>query len=482
MNRTGWPALLLMLLVPAGAVRADAVSARAALDRLAAASGPAAGAWGAAVVDARTGAPVYDAQARTPRVPASSLKLLTTAAAWLLLGPDYRFVTSALAATGPDGDGALAGDLVVLGTGDPTLTVEEAPGEAAGKIDLLAREVSRAGVRRIDGDVVLDAGAFTGAARHPDWPDDQMWRWYCAPVAALTVARSCIVLRVEPGAAAGQPGRVTLRPPLRVLRVVNETVTVENRKDHRIIIDPPAADGSVRVRGGVLRSGGAFDGEIALPDPVAAFGDAFRQALVRAGVAVRGDVVVRPGASRAAPVRLAAVETPLPEIVEVANRRSQNLFAECLLRALGREKGTEGSFAGGSAAAAAFAVSRGVPEAEVRPVDGSGLSRGNRVSPRALVSILRSVYTESEKPEKFLATLAAGGDEEGSLRRRLKELGNDVRAKTGTINGVSALAGYVRAKSGRVVAFAVLVNDPKMSLDRARAFQDEVCRILRREL
>ncbi|MCU0726002.1 MAG: D-alanyl-D-alanine carboxypeptidase/D-alanyl-D-alanine-endopeptidase [Planctomycetes bacterium] len=478
------PIVLSVLLLLAAPARSDDAAAAAAVGRVLAARGPAAGTYGVFVADARTGAVVFDRDGAALRIPASTMKLVTTAAAWLELGPDFRFETVALR-TGPVGsEGSVAGDLVIVGGGDPTLMVTAGDGGPPGRIDELAGAIARAGVRRIDGDLVLDAGRFDGVERHPDWPSDQLWRWYCAPVAALTVARSCITVRVEPGKAVGEPGRVTLVPRVEVLRPLNETVTVAARKDHRIVVDPPAADGTIRVRGGILAGSGGYDAEVAVPDPVAVFADVFREALVRAGVALRGSVRRQPGAAAGLrdAVRVASVSTPLFEIVTVANRRSQNLFAECLLKALGREKRGEGSFTAGAAAAAALATRAKAVPGELRQSDGSGLSRNNRVSARFLVAVLGHLYREVPAPERFLATLPAGGEEDGSLSRRLSDLGNDVRAKTGTIRDVSALAGFVRAKSGRVACFAILVNDPRTDLGKARALQDEICRALWRDL
>jgi D-alanyl-D-alanine carboxypeptidase/D-alanyl-D-alanine-endopeptidase (penicillin-binding protein 4) len=462
----------------------DDAAASAALEKLLAARGPAAGTSGVYVADARTGAPIFNRDGASLRVPASAMKLVTTAAAWLSLGPDYRFETAAYRA-GPLGPGgSVSGDLVILGGGDPTLDVASGAGAAPGRVDELANAIARAGIRRIDGNLVFDAGRFDRVVRHPDWPSDQLWRWYCAPVAALLVARSCVTVRVEPGAAVGEPGRVTLLPRVQVLRPRNETVTVATKKEHRIIVDPPGADGTIRVRGGVLAGSGGYDAEVAVPDPVAVFGDVFHGALVRAGVALRGEVELRPGAMAELkdPVKVASITTPLSEVVTTANQRSQNLFAECLFKTLGSERQREGSFAAGAAEAATLAARVKAPPDELRPVDGSGLSRNNRVSARFLVMVLGHLYRETAAPERFLATLAAGGEEGGSLSKRLADLGNDVRAKTGTIRDVSSLAGYVRTKSGRVACFAVLVNDPKMDLGKARALQDEICRVLWREL
>jgi D-alanyl-D-alanine carboxypeptidase/D-alanyl-D-alanine-endopeptidase (penicillin-binding protein 4) len=251
-----------------------------------------------------------------------------------------------------------------------------------------------------------------------------------------------------------------------------------SRKEHFIRFDLLPDRGTIRCRGKIWIKSTGFSDEVAVDRPTLVFGDVFRKALVRAGVAVAGEVVRRAGAGRAIeePVVLGTWETGIVEVLEATNKPSENQLAECVLKTLGAEATGEGSFGAGAAAAARFAEKAGVAAGELRQADGSGLSRENLVSPRALTAILGHVYG-SEDRIAFMGSLATGGGADGTLRKRLKDLGADVRAKTGTLRGVSALAGYLKASGGRVLCFAVLVNDGK---SRPRAFQDEVCRILHR--
>ena len=473
--------LILILFGLAPSVRAEG-DVGASIRALLAARGPAADKYGICVADAKTGVELFGAAARTPRIPASVMKLYTTAGAFLEFGADHVLETKAVAGTRPRADGVLVGDLILLGGGDPTLDLRKDGETEPGSIEELAGHVARSGVARIEGDLVVDDALFDRELRHPDWPANQLHKWYCAPVSALTAARSCITAEVRPGSADGEKAAVRLVPASSAFRLENSVVTTSAKSEQVIIVDVRPGSPVVRVKGRIWSGGPGYDAEVAVPDPAVFCGHVFHRALIRAGVALTGDIVLRPGAAAALaePIVLGRVGTSVGEILEITNRRSQNLFAECLLKLLGCADGVPGSFAGGAAATARLAAELGVPPEEITQADGSGLCRENRVSPRALISLLSHVYRQSD-PLPFLSSLAAGGDPEGSLRSRMKDLGSEVLGKTGTIAGVSALAGYVRAKSGRILCFAVLVNDPRMPAAVARGLQDEICRILWRE-
>ncbi len=476
--------LLVLLLFPSPSATADGttIATADALRRLLSANAPAPGTFGIHVVDARTGETVFEAAARTPRLPASTMKLFTTGTCWLLFGKEHRFATEVMAGGPPAGDGTLAGDLVVLGQGDPTLEISGGADDERALVDELATRIARSGVKCVVGNLVLDDSWFDRELRHPSWPANQLHKWYCAAVSALTVARSCVTVQVRPGALPGAPAEVSVRPASGAFRLESSITTTARKSEHRIRVDLKVGNRSLKASGKIWIKSAGYDAEVAVPDPTLFFGHVLHRALVRAGVSVRGEVIATRGAAAALEDRklLARVETPLLHILEITNRRSQNLFAECLLKSLGKVKAGEGSFAAGSSVTGELVSRLGVPMEEFRQADGSGLSRENQVTPRAMTSLLVRVFGSAD-PATFLKTLPAGGAENGSLRKRMADLGGNVRAKTGTIRGVSCLAGYVRSKSERFYAFAVFVNDPRMATARARNLQDGVCRILRRE-
>jgi D-alanyl-D-alanine carboxypeptidase/D-alanyl-D-alanine-endopeptidase (penicillin-binding protein 4) len=407
------------------------------------------------VWDAATGDLLIAQNASEMRRTASAMKLATTGAALLALGGDHEMFVEIRSAR-PPVDGALRGNLIVEGTGDPGLSDHLTEGGAAAALAELARAVRGAGVRTVEGDLVLDSSAFTGPDRHPGWarkPDQ--YDWYMAPVTALTVNDACVDLKALPGANAGDTAKLTQAPPGAAAPLVNELRTTTDKKKNLLRLHAPADDGRIRVTGGVLRGSRGVAATVACVDPPRLLGDTLRHALSEAGVRISGETRVesRPAAAGERRVVLARHASALGDVIAVTNRRSQNLYAELILRNLGLNVGHDASFEGGCRAV------RGVLELgdDFEQEDGSGLSRGNRATVGAIGSVLLRLY-DSDHRIPFMSSLAKPGDPEGTLRRRLREtrFKDRVLAKTGTLRDTKALAGYVMTTGGRVIAFAIL--------------------------
>jgi len=399
-------------------------------------------------------APALAVGADELRAPASNQKLLTAAAALTMLGRDFRFQTRI--AVGPDGE------LVVIGDGDPNLSGRFFDGDPTKVLRLMAHDVAQKGVRTVK-ELVLDASRFDTEYRHPDWPADQLDRWYCAPVAALVYNDSCwdvLVAPTRPGAAA----RVEVQPSLLHPEILNRCETVADRGRH--VVHLARADGyAFEVRGAVAASSDGVPGNITVDDPVRFFGEAFLGALAAEGVTVTGGLRV----GRVEGARdLAVYRSGLDRTLRVMLKDSQNLYAECLFKRAG-----EGSFASGRDAVLGTLRRLGLPTEGLDIRDGSGLSHGNRVTARALYGVLQAFRDEP----LLVEALAEGG--EGTLRRRYRDLGPRLRAKTGTIKGVTALSGYVTGRDGGRYVFVILANGRAVA--RARRLQDLVVLALARE-
>ena len=386
-----------------------------------------------------------------PRIPASNQKLLTAAAAVRILGADHRFTTTVATARG--------GRLVVVGGGDPNLSGRFFDGDPDTVLLGFARDVRGRGVTEVK-ELVLDASRFDGEWTHPDWPGDQLDRWYCAPIAALVYNDSCWDLAVRPGPRAGAPARVEVKPSLVRPALSVDCPTIEGR-GHVVHIGR-AAGGALDVRGKILLTSAGVDGHVTVRDPVRFFGDAFRAALERAGVRVEGEVTVGRVPDATPIVRY---RSTMGRTLEVMLTGSQNLYAECVFKSLG-----EGSFASGGEAVLRALRTLEIDTAGIVVRDGSGLAKTNRVTARALYGVLQAMRDEPV----FVESLAAGGT--GTLRRRYRDLGGRVRAKTGTIRGVSALSGYVTGRDGGRYVFVILANGK--SVGRARRLQDLVVNAL----
>jgi D-alanyl-D-alanine carboxypeptidase/D-alanyl-D-alanine-endopeptidase (penicillin-binding protein 4) len=419
-----------------------------------------AAAVGLHVRDLATGGTVYELDADRPRIVASNTKLFTTAAALDRLSPGYFFETRLLA-RGPVAGGELGGDLAVVGGGDPNLSGRHTNGDALAIFRGWGEALGRAGVRRIAGDVLLVHGRFGDGMVHPDWPTDQLDAWYEAPVAALSFEDNCVLVRVRPGRGPGSPARVEVIPEVGAVRIRSTATTTASRREHNVVIRRGTGD-EVVVSGRIVAGRESLvEAWITVPDPVAYFGAALRAGLAEAGVAIAG--ATRPVASvpKGDWSLLLVHRTDLLTTVEVTNKRSQNFYAESLLKVLGAELCGDGTWTAGLRAVRDFiAAALGFPAASYQLADGSGMSRNNRFTARQLTDLLAYMFVHPWGKE-FLRSLPYSGEPDLRWERRLAEppYAGNVFAKTGGLNGVSTLSGYAKAVSGRLYAFSILMNE-----------------------
>jgi D-alanyl-D-alanine carboxypeptidase/D-alanyl-D-alanine-endopeptidase (penicillin-binding protein 4) len=423
---------------------------------------------GVNIVQLDTGEAVFSYNPQQPRVIASNSKLFTTSTALDTLGPGFVFETRFLM-RGTVTDGVLQGDLGVVGAGDPQISGREYEGDPFGAFRPWAAALREKGVRRIAGDLYLAHGLFEALQIHPDWPRDQLAEWYEAPVAALSFSDNCILVRVSPGRAAGQPAVVETVPPIPIFRVDNTTSTRAKRRGTKLFVG--RTDDLLTVRGTIDVNSGPFETWVTVPDPIAYFGGALRAALAEEGIAMDGSL--RSVAQLPGPVwqRVAVHRSDLVTAIRTTNKRSQNFYAESLVKQVGAKRCGRGSWSDGVKVIAELMASIGVLPGELHMVDGSGMSRENQASPRAITTLLRHMFYHPAGPE-LVKSLPFSGEDNKSWKRRLAAppyLGN-VFAKTGTLAGVSALSGYARGVSGKSYAFSILLNgtrgDPHGDQDR----------------
>jgi len=430
---------------------------------------------GVAVLDPRDGRVLADAGASRPLTPASCLKVATTGAALLALGEEFPLRTLLLAVPPARGEdpSVVAGALWLLGRGDPGLSEHGPEGDTLRALDAFAGQVAARGVRSVKGDLVFDASWFSGPRLHPSWTDAGTGRWYAAEVDALTVNDGCVDVSVEPGPGPGSPGKVDLRPTTGILEVANHVLTTGARKEHGFAFALAGAGGVLEVTGRVWTGSRGAVLPAAVRDPALLCAEQVGRALARAGVRVEG-VIRRPREAEAPPAGaslLAEHRTTLGAACRVANERSQNLWAETILRVLGRERRGEGSFAAGAAAVREVLAPAGPGVEALLPVDGSGLSREDRASALALARVLALLH-RSRARDAFFGGLARPGT--GTLDDRFRERRFEGRlfAKTGTLRGVSGLCGLALGAGDRPLVFAVLAEG--VDVGRARALQDAV--------
>ena len=419
------------------------------------------GIWGVEVKSLDSGRILYARNPRTLMMPASNMKILTLAAAAETLGWDYRFKTTLESAGAVDG-GVLHGDLVVHGTGDPTINTRDLRDVAV--FDGWAAALKAAGITAIEGNVVGDDTSFDGRRLGQGWSWDYLQDGYAAPIGALEYDEDVATLTIRPGTRAGDAATLEL-PPGTGLGLVHHVATGEAGSKTEISVERPAGAAWLEVSGAIAADAAMVTRQVAVANPTLYFAHALLRGLVERGIQVRGlpvEIQRWEGRISALPRRV-LVETQSPPLRDIATtmmKVSQNLYAETLLKAVGAARsGAVGSAGSGIGAARdLFAAWQIAPGTYVQ-VDGSGLSRYDYVTADMVVSLLERMYRDPRHRDAFLATLPVAG-RDGTIASRFKHTraeGN-ASAKTGSISNVRALSGYVRSKDGETLAFSILAN------------------------
>jgi D-alanyl-D-alanine carboxypeptidase/D-alanyl-D-alanine-endopeptidase (penicillin-binding protein 4) len=473
-----WPLALLCLagVQPVEAAEPSPRALRAAIDAVVARADLSSASWGIEVRSLDSGRLLYARDAERALRPASTLKLVTTAAALDVFGPGARFRTTVETAGRLDAMGRILGDVHLVGHGDPSLSTRfgpEVPGEALSE---LAGALAAAGVHRIEGRLIGNEAEFSGDRRGHDWTwEDLVWG-YGTEISALSWHDNVLDLSLRPGERPGAPALLERTPPSSRVPVTSTVVTAEAGGALEIRLDRQPG---VTVLSGHLPLGQERRGRLAVEDPARFAADAFAEALAVRGIRIAGGVAssrsALPGPQRVLAERRGAA---LAEIVRVTNKESHNLYAEMLLRSLGVRLAGEGSVERGRQAALEVLARLGVPTRGFALTDGSGLARTDLATARGLVALLAAMDRHRDAAV-FRDSLATAGVD-GTLERRLRGTPAEGRiaAKTGSFSGVSALAGYARtARRGRL-AFAVLLNNYEVDPAQAQAAADEIARAL----
>jgi D-alanyl-D-alanine carboxypeptidase/D-alanyl-D-alanine-endopeptidase (penicillin-binding protein 4) len=455
---------------------APALSLESALAREVDGVRKAARAVGVHILDLAGERTVYEHDADQLRILASNTKLLTTAAALVELGPGHAFETRVMTRGAVEGD-VLAGDLAVFGGGDPNISGRFHDGDSYAVFRDFARALRGRGIARVAGDLFLVNGIFEEPRVHPDWPRDQLTTWYEAPVDALSFSDNCVLVRVRPARKSGVPALVETVPKLDYFAIRNTARTGDGRK-HKLFVTREADRDTLVVSGFIGRGTGQVDVWVAVHDPAAYFAAALRGALAEEGIAVEGATRFAHGAPEGVWELVATHQSDLGRTLEVTNKRSQNFYAESLAKFLAWKQSGHGSWPAAVETISRFLVSLGVPADAFRLADGSGLSRGNVMTARAMTTLLGRMYFHDFGRE-YVRSLPHSGEDGLKWERRLAQppYRENVFAKTGTINGVSTLSGYVKATSGRVYAFSILCNQVRSNAS-AHTAQDRILRAL----
>lgn len=424
---------------------------------------------GVSILDLSTGRRLASYNAEQGLIPASNQKLISSGVALSVLGSDFVFRTEI----------SLAGNrLIVKGSGDPGFGDPKLLGQIGGEsitvdrlLELLAQAVVKAGVTSID-EIVIDDTVFDREFVHTSWPAAQLNRWYCAEVAGINFHTNVLSVYVRPTKPGDAP-TVRLQPHSPWMELQNSARTVTSGENTTWIARPNETNRFTLY--GDVRYPSQAPVDVTVHEVPLYFGRLLAQSLLASGIRI--GAITSPAQSAEAPVRLrspdepadaasrvlAVVTTQLTDVLSRCNTDSQNLYAESLLKRVGHDvSGEPGSWSNGAAVARMVLSERLGPTAAASTViaDGSGMSRLNRVSAETMVRWLESIAEQPTIGQAFIKSLATAGS--GTLTRRFRDQQpmNTLYAKSGAIDGVRCLSGYlVNEPSGRIVAFSVLCND-----------------------
>ena len=429
--------------------------------------------------DLDTGKVLFEKNSALNVKPASTMKLFTTAAILDAEGPEGNTAATTVETAGRlDSLGRVLGDVYLVGRGDPNLSDRFDWRNGKDPFDQLARDLRDAGIRRVEGRVIGYDGLFSDEAVPDSWTaDDLIWS-YGATVSALSAFDNSLRLRLEPGERDGDATRLSVKPETGFIRFENRTVTSGEGKP-KFTLNRELGSRVVVLEGTMPRLAEAWTGAIAVPEPTLFATTLFAEALARQGITVRDSPTTsrQPLPDSLRP--LASLRGPaVAEQIRIVNKESQNLHAETLLRRLGLAAYKDASVESSLRARETFLKGIGVRVEDTAMSDGSGLSRTDLVTARALVDLLAAM-AKHPHAKVFRDSLPIAGVD-GTLKRRMvgtKAQGR-VFAKTGSIRHVNALGGYIDTVSGRHLVFSILVNHHTRPAKEALDAIDEICALL----
>jgi D-alanyl-D-alanine carboxypeptidase/D-alanyl-D-alanine-endopeptidase (penicillin-binding protein 4) len=438
---------------------------------------------GVKIVSLDTNQVVYEQNAEKYFMPASNMKGYTIAAALEKLSPDFRFITSVYATALPDANGTIKGDLTIFGRGDVSLSNTFYDGDYYKGLDALADKIVQSGVKRIEGNLIGDETYFSGSAIPNGWEwDDLQWK-SGAEISALPLNDNLVDLSVKPVSTAGAPCSVLVLPFNPVMRVVNRCLTAAAGTLRTLKIERKLAQNILEISGTLPVGDKGFNNFITVSRPSELFTALLKQRLQMKGVTITGQARVFGALEKAALIaetrlpfiELAKLESPpLSVLAAKTLKPSQNTYTETILWTLGEEIGrkqmpvdpTNGnadlsnktSSELGLSVVDKFLGEIGMPPDSVIQWDGSGLSRHNLITPASAVALY--TYMSKSRYANVWRDAQTIGAVDGTLRNRFKGTiaANNVRGKTGTIDQVSSLSGYVTTAAGERLVFSIIVN------------------------
>lgn len=432
---------------------------------------------GIVLQDAKTGKILYERRANENFLPASSTKLLTAAAALFSLGPNFQFETIAKIDPAYLKDGVLSGlggDLFLQFGGDPSLTSDD--------IRNLIKSVRQAGIKEINGDIVIDNTKFQGPNYAQGWSWNSLPWAYSAPVTSIIINENLVRLELTPNKTLGEKATLALAPEEKTkINISHDIVSVaESEANERcqIMVDMNSQNEITAYGCWPIKE----DSEIlkvAVQNPILLARQIINEALKEENITLSGQIALG-----VPPKELKVIAShrskPLNEMLKPVLQDSNNIFADSITKTMGIQRFQQGSFQSGVLAILeSLSKNLGFDSSGIRLQDGSGLSRYNAISPHHLARVLYGMYQNKNFGKVFRDSLAVSG-EAGTLKNRMSsfDLNGQVHAKTGNMIGASALAGYLTTRNSKQdLVFVIMINN---SIDQAqdlKAFENSLCEL-----
>jgi len=421
---------------------------------------------------------LYEKNGQRLFVPASNMKLVTSACALTKLGPDFQFRTE-IFSTGDIENGTLKGNLILKGFGDPTISGRFKDKQVTKVLEEWADSLQRHRIEEIAGDIYADESYFDTVRWGPGWSWDDLSYWYAAEISALSFNDNCVDLYFKANKIVDAPVQLIINPQTKYIRIYNNSLTSPPGTEKTIDYFRPPFGNTVTIFGNIsVNDTSILPDYVSVHDPASYTVFAFKEILSQTKLKIYKNKKYQKSRSSAPNLVFRYYSPALPEIVKVINKRSQNFFADCVLKTLGKEIKGEGSFVGGVSVLLDFLKEIGIPENQYKIYDGSGLSYMNLLTPDCLVKLLEYMY-QSSQFNNFYESMAIPGIDKG-VEQRMKgsDLTDKMRVKTGFITNAICFSGYIKDKSNKLYAFSIMVNNYTSDKTKIWELEDKICQLI----
>jgi serine-type D-Ala-D-Ala carboxypeptidase/endopeptidase (penicillin-binding protein 4) len=414
-------------------------------------------------------------------IPASNMKLYTSAAALSILKPEFQFQTY-FYTNGSLDNGTLNGDLIIRGMGDPTISGRFRENDIFAYFKDWQDSLKQSGIKKINGRIIADESFFSGSKVRRTWEWDDLPFYYAAQIGALSFNDNCIDLEIIPTMQPSDSVFITQNPEFSEVTIINRARTIHRDSIKTFDISRERGRNIITLSGGLPAGSSNIRQSITIEDPANYFVQVLHHFWRQNGMEISGQPDVISEKSVIDYDELSALfihhSPPLSELLKVVNKNSNNFFTEQFLNTLGVARHAEGSQRSGLRAMNNWAASIGIAPAEFNMIDGSGLSRKNLISPFSTATLLRYMYRHPHF-NIFAESLPIAGVD-GTLRSRMKDTraAGNVRAKTGFVGNTRCLSGYVNDADGRPYLFVIMINNYVVPTPYANNLQDKVCVLL----